>query len=171
MKENMVYPIAESISKSMLGNGNSSLGQAQLRFLKSTQHRIYPFFFFTSTILDNHLRCWIGLINLVASSFYTSCIIWFSTLVWNTLVGWAIGLVPGSTFSNFSSAITCISYFAIVVSSSSASFTSFEPSWATQHIKALCWGLPLGPTYALQVGPTHLCKLYIVLPSNVLTLM
>ena len=40
MNENMALPVAESISKSMFGNGNSSFGQALLRFLKSTQYLI-----------------------------------------------------------------------------------------------------------------------------------
>ena len=55
--ENMVVPAAESISKSMFGNGNSSFGQTLLRFLKSTQYLICLFFFFTSTMLDSQHRC------------------------------------------------------------------------------------------------------------------
>ena len=67
--ENMALPAAESISKSMFGSGNSSFRQALLRFLKSTEHLIYPFFFFTGTMLDNQRGCWIGLMNLMASNF------------------------------------------------------------------------------------------------------
>ena len=40
MNENMALLAAESISKSMFGNGNLSFEQALLGFLKSTQHLI-----------------------------------------------------------------------------------------------------------------------------------
>ena len=53
MNENMALLATESISKSMFGNENLSFGQALLRFLKSTQHLIKPFFFFTGTVLDS----------------------------------------------------------------------------------------------------------------------
>ena len=99
MNENMAFPTAESISKSMFGNGNSSFGQALLRFLKSTQHLICPFFFFTSTMLDNQRGCWIGLMNPAASNFCTFLTICPSIYVWNILVGWATGLASGSTFN------------------------------------------------------------------------
>ena len=57
MNENMELLATESISKSMFGNGNSSFGQSLLRFLKSTQHLIWPFFFFTRTMLDGKRGC------------------------------------------------------------------------------------------------------------------
>jgi len=85
MKENMAFPAAESIIRSMLGSGNSSLGQTWLRFLKSTQHRICPFFFFTGTMLDNHHECWMGLMKPTASNFCTSFTICSSISIWNTL--------------------------------------------------------------------------------------
>ena len=53
MNENMALLAAESISKSMFGNGNLYFGLALLRFLKSTQHFIWPFFFFIGTMLDS----------------------------------------------------------------------------------------------------------------------
>ena len=56
-KGNMAFPTTKFISRSMLGNRNLSLGQTQLRFLKSTQHCICLFFFFTGTMLDNHCGC------------------------------------------------------------------------------------------------------------------
>ena len=99
MNENMAFPAAESISKSMFGNGSSSLGQALLRFLKSTQHLICPFFFLTGTMLDSQRGCWIGLMNPAASNFCTSLTICPSISVWNILAGWATGLASRSTFS------------------------------------------------------------------------
>ena len=71
MKENIACPVVEFISRSMFGKGNSSLRWARLRFLKSTQYLICLFFFLTGTILDNHLGCWVDLMNPATSSFCT----------------------------------------------------------------------------------------------------
>ena len=95
----MTFLAIESIRRSMFGIGNSSFGQTRLRFLKSTQYLIYPFFFFTGMILDNHHMCWMGLMKPAANSFYTSFTIYSSISVWNTLVGWATILALGSTLS------------------------------------------------------------------------
>ena len=70
----MAFLAVESISWSMFGNRNSSFGQTQLRFLKSTQHLIYPFFFFIGTILDNRCGFWMGLMKPMANSF---CIFYY----------------------------------------------------------------------------------------------
>jgi len=78
MNENMAFLTAESISKSMFGNGNSSFGQTLLRFLKSTQHLIYSFFFFTGTMLDNQRGSWMDLMNPAARNFCTSLTIYSS---------------------------------------------------------------------------------------------
>ena len=51
------------MSISMFGSGNASLGYALLRFRKSIQLRIYPFFFLTGTMFESHFGCVIGLMN------------------------------------------------------------------------------------------------------------
>ena len=77
--------------------GNSSFGYAFFRLWKSTQHRIWPFFFFTGTMLDSHLGCWIGLLNPATSDFLTSWVIWAFTSLWKTLASWTTGLTLEST--------------------------------------------------------------------------
>ena len=57
------------MSISMFGSGNASLGYALLRFRKSIQLRIYPFFFLTGTMFESHFGCVIGLMNPVVRSF------------------------------------------------------------------------------------------------------
>ena len=54
-------------------------------------------FSFTGTMVESHLGCWIGLMNLASSSFLTSGVIWTSMSVWKTLVGWTTSLTPEST--------------------------------------------------------------------------
>ena len=79
----------------MLGKGNSSFGHALFRLQKSIQHWIWSFFFFTGTILESHLGCWITLMNHAASNFLTSWVIWSSIVVWKILTYWITGLFPG----------------------------------------------------------------------------
>ena len=69
MNENIACPASESMSISMFGSGNSSLGHALLRFQKLTQHRIFPFFFLTGLMFESHFGCMIGLMNLAVRSF------------------------------------------------------------------------------------------------------
>ena len=67
--------------------------------------------------------------------------------------------VPESTSSNFSSAGTYVSFFAVTSFSLSMSLLSSKFSWATHHTKLLCCDLCLGPPCVLQVGPVHLYNL------------
>ena len=82
---------------SMFGIGNSSFRHALLRFRKSTQHLICPFFFLTSTMFDNHFECSMGLMKPAARSFYTSLMIWALTSEWKVRVGCITDFTPGST--------------------------------------------------------------------------
>jgi len=68
MNKNIELPVAKSTRRLMLGKGNLSFGHALFRLRKSTQHQIWPFFFFTGTMLESHLGCWIGLMNPAASN-------------------------------------------------------------------------------------------------------
>lgn len=63
------------------------------------QQHSFPFFFFTSIMLDSHFRFWIDLINPATNNFCTSFTIYSSTLIWNTLASWATGLAPRFTLS------------------------------------------------------------------------
>jgi len=77
------------------------------------------------------------------------------------------GFVPKLISSNFSSAITCMSFSAATSLSLSVSLSSFEFSWATQHTKLLCCDPRLGPLCLLQVGPMHLHNKKTILQSGV----
>ena len=101
----MELPVAKSTRRSMLGKGNSSLGHALSRSQKSTQQRIWLFFFFTRTILESHWGCWIGLMNPSANNFLTSWVIWASTLVRKTLAGWIISLILGSILRKWTTSL------------------------------------------------------------------
>ena len=96
MNENIACPVAEPMSISIFGSGNSSLGHTLLRFRKSTQHHIYPFFFLTSTMLENHFGCMMGLMNPAVRSFWTSWIIWASISGWKVRMGCTTGFALGS---------------------------------------------------------------------------
>ena len=101
----MVFPAVKSTRRSMLGRRNSSFGHALFKLRKSTQHRIWPFFFFMGTILENHLGCWISLMNPVVNSFLTLLVFWAFTSVWKTLVGWTTDLTPGSTLREWTTSL------------------------------------------------------------------
>ena len=59
---------------SMFGSGNSSFGHALLRFRKSTQHLICPFFFLTGTMFDSHFECSMGcIIGFTPGSTLRAC--------------------------------------------------------------------------------------------------
>lgn len=55
LKENMKFPIAESMRRSMLGKANSSFGHTLFKLRKSIQHLICTLFFFTGTKLESLL--------------------------------------------------------------------------------------------------------------------
>lgn len=99
MKENIKCPAVASTNMSMLGKGNSSLGQVLLRSRKSIQHLLWPFFFITETIFASHVGCWIGLIKPTSSSFWISCLIWIYNSGLKLRGGCLTGLVPFLMFS------------------------------------------------------------------------
>lgn len=56
MKDSASWPMVASFMILVKGNGNSSLEHTSLRYLKSIQIWICPFFFLRGTILDIHAR-------------------------------------------------------------------------------------------------------------------
>ena len=64
------------------GKGKLSFWRALLRFRKSMQILISPFFFLTGTILETHLECLTGKIILAFNNLLSSFFIWFSKLGW-----------------------------------------------------------------------------------------
>jgi hypothetical protein len=61
---------------SVYGNGNSSLGHALFKSLKSTQNRICPFFILIGTIFVIHFGNCTSRMNPSCSSLLTSASIW-----------------------------------------------------------------------------------------------
>ena len=79
MNENSSWSTVASTNVSIFGNGKSSFTQALLRSRKSTQTRIYPFFFLTGTMLASQVGCSIGLIKPAWSNFSISALTCTST--------------------------------------------------------------------------------------------
>ena len=72
MKDIRSNPHVLWIMTSVIGRGNSSLGQASFRYRKSMQIRIFPFFLATGTILPTQLGCCSSLMKPESIIFLTS---------------------------------------------------------------------------------------------------
>src|SRR5438270_17727 len=71
---------------SVMGNGNSSFGHASLRFRKSMQIRIDPFFLVTGTMLETQSGCCSSRINpeSISSLSSSSGFGWAETMLTET---------------------------------------------------------------------------------------
>ena len=72
MKDIYSNPHVLSIMTSVIGKGNSSLGQALFRSRKSMQIRIFSFFLATGTMLATQSGCYSSLMKPESISFLTS---------------------------------------------------------------------------------------------------
>jgi hypothetical protein len=93
---------AASIKESILGNGNSSFGQALLRSVKSMHILHLPLAFFTITVLASHFGYFTSLITPALRSLFTlfrapSAL---SSVIFRSLC--FLGLKDGSTLSECS---------------------------------------------------------------------
>ena len=131
---------------SIVGNGKLSFKLALLRFLKSIQIWMSPFFFLTGTILETQFECRTGKIILAFKSLLSSDFIWvskfgciFLNLCWIGFWSGSIGMVcwiidVSYVFkSSYLQAKTCLFFLNSLIN---ASFSS----WESPTPKLMFWG-------------------------------